>query len=75
LENLTFTDGIDAHTPATLHSHGKGLKRVAGIGVDNRLGVCGEFVNKSSGLGIHSEEARHSGWFGLPEPSGDRHFW
>jgi hypothetical protein len=75
LETLIFMTGIDTHTPATLRSHGKGLKRVAGIGVYDRRGVCGELTNKSSSLGNRSEEAHHSGWLGLPEPSGDLHFW
>jgi len=30
LENLTFTDGFDTQSPATVRSHGGGLKRVGG---------------------------------------------
>jgi len=78
LENLIFTNGVDTHSPATVRSHGGGLKRVAGMDYHTSRcgwGICGEFANKSPGLSNHSEEAHHSGCLGLPEPSGDRHYW
>jgi len=48
LENLIFASGLDTHTPASVLSHGKGLKRVAGVTVYNWRGAHGELVNESS---------------------------
>ena len=45
LEDLTFTDGLDVHSRATILSHGKGLKRVAGVGVIHTGGLHGKIVN------------------------------
>ena len=52
LENLTFTDGFDLHSHATVSSHGGGLKRVAGVDIHlySRYGARGtysELANKS----------------------------
>ena len=74
LEHLTFTSGVTARVPATIHSHGKRLKRVAGVGTYCWSGAHGELVNKPSSPCNHSE-AHHSGLLGLPEPSGDWHCW
>ena len=76
LENLTLTDGFDIHSPDTIRSHGRGLRRIAGVSVYTRnhgQGVDGKTVNRSFNLSNHSEEAHHSCCLGLPEPSGDRH--
>ena len=74
LEHLTFTSGLDTHAPVTVHSHGKGLKRIAGVDVYCGRGVYGELVNRPFSQGDHSERY-HSGWLGLPEPSGDWDCW
>lgn len=44
LEDLTFTAGLDKHASETLRSHGRGLKRIAGVGglLDS---LSGELVN------------------------------
>jgi len=75
LENLTLTNGFDMHSPASIRSHGGGLKRIAGVDIYSVRGVYGEFANRSSGLNSRSDEGHHSDRLGLPEPSGDRHFW
>jgi len=75
LENLTFTSGFDTHAPVTVNSHGKGLKRVAGVDVYCGRGVYGELVDKLSSPDNNSEEGYHSGWLGLPGPSGGWHCW
>ena len=75
LENLTFTDGFDVHSPASIRSHGGGLKRVAGVDVYSTGGIYGEFADKSSSLNGRSDEGYHSDCLELPEPSGDRHCW
>jgi len=75
LENLTFTDGLDMHSPASVRSHGGGLKRVAGVDLNPGRGIYGESVNKSFSLSSSSEDGYHSDCLWLPEPSGDRNFW
>ena len=50
LEDLTFTDGFDTYAPATIRSHGKGLKRLAGVDAECSRGLSGELGNKLSGL-------------------------
>ena len=38
LENLTLTDGLDIHSLYTIHSHSKGLKRIAGVNFTRHYG-------------------------------------
>jgi len=75
LGNLTSMNGLDMHSPASVRSHGGGLKRVAGVDLNPGWGICGESVNKSSSLNSSSEDGYHSDRLRLPEPSGDRRFW
>ena len=42
LEDLTFTTGLDTHAPTTIRSHGKGLRRIAGVDVYCPLNLSGE---------------------------------
>ena len=59
LENLTFTNGFDTHSPTTILSHGERLKRVAGVNICYRnRGVYGELMNKSLSRDNYSEEAQ-----------------
>ena len=73
LENLTFTNGFDMHSPASVRSHGVGLKRVAGVNVSSGRGIYGELANRSFSLNNYSEVMRHSDCLGLPGPPGDRY--
>lgn len=75
LEDVTFVTGLDTHASNTIRSHGKGLKRIAGVDVSSEWILDGELTHDSSSLDSLSKEARHSGWFRLPEPSRDRHYW
>lgn len=52
LESLTFARSLDTHAPATILSHGKGLRRIAGVPVHRSRGMHGEFFNRSSDLFI-----------------------
>jgi hypothetical protein len=72
LDSLTFTRSLDMHAPATVISHGKGLRRIMGVPVQRWRGMHGKFLNKSPGYNDYSEEAWYSGCFGLPETSGNR---
>lgn len=47
LENLTFTSVLDTHAPTTVQSHGKGLRRIAGVDVYSSRSLHGELVKKS----------------------------
>ena len=75
LENLIFTNGLDMHSPASIRSHGGGLKRIAGVDIYSVGNVYCEFGNKSSSLNNRSDEGYHSDCLQLPKSSGDRHFW
>ena len=48
LDDLTFTCGLDSHAPSTILSHGKGLKRIAGVVLYSRRDLHGEFFDRSS---------------------------
>jgi len=61
LEDVTFVTGLDAHAGATIRSHGKGLKRIAGVDVYSRGSLEGALINESSSLDNFSKEACHSG--------------
>lgn len=58
LESLTFTRALDTHAPATVLSHGKGLKRIAGVPVHRWRGMHGKSLDRYSSLGNYLEEER-----------------
>lgn len=47
LENLIFTSVLDTHAPTTVQSHGKGLRRIAGVDVYSPWSLHGELVKKA----------------------------
>ena len=47
LESLTFTRPLDTHAPATIISHAKGLRRIAGVAVYRWRGMNGRSLDRS----------------------------
>lgn len=61
LEDVTFVTGLDVHASDTIRSHGKGLKRIAGVNIYSRGSLHGELIPKLSSLHNLSKGAPHSG--------------
>lgn len=60
LESVTFVREMDTHAPSTLRTHGKGLRRIAGVTLYCGHGVPGQFFNRSPHLNNYSAEAYRS---------------